>query len=265
MLGDSIPLPIFPGEAMMQHWLHRLGVRFRYRITHHSKFPKGDLIAFFYQLAARGFFPRHIIDVGANQGKWSRKAHSVFPDCTFTLIEPQREMQPKLETFCRRVPGSRWICAGAGSEPGELTLTVNPDTVSTSFTVSEQEARECAFERRVVPIVTLDEVVREGHGRIPDLVKIDAEGFEPLVMHGARSLIGKTEVFLLEACLKPPPPHWPTTLELLTMMDEYGYDLFDITTLQRHEGELALAEIAFVRRGGCLRPQSEASTARRVA
>ena len=37
----------------------------------------------------------------------------------------------------------------------------------------------------------------------------DAEGFEPHVMRGAQSLIGKTEVFLLEACLKPPPPNWP--------------------------------------------------------
>lgn len=33
----------------------------------------------------------------------------------------------------------------------------------------------------------------------PDLVKIDAEGFELKVIQGASDLIGKTEVFLLEA------------------------------------------------------------------
>jgi FkbM family methyltransferase len=241
----------------MPNWLRRLGRRFRYRITHHSKFPKGDLIAFFYQLAARDFLPRHIIDVGANKGKWSRKARAVFRDCTFTLIEPQREMQPRLAALCRQAPGSRSICAGAGAEPGELTFTVHPDTVSSSFNISETEASQRRFERRVVPIITLDDVVRSEQGRIPDLVKIDAEGFEPQVMRGAESLIGKTELFLLEACLMTPPPNWPTTLELLTMMDDYGYELFDITTLQRHGGELTLAEIAFVRRGGLLRPATQ--------
>ena len=242
----------------MLNWLHRLGRRFRYRITHNSKLPKGDLVSIFYQLAARGFYPRHIIDVGANQGKWIRKAHSVFPYCTFTLIEPQREMQSRLEALCRRAPGSRWICAGAGAVAGELEFTVVPDTVSSSFTPSAEDAARYGYERRVVPIVTLDEVVRSEHGRIPDLVKIDAEGFEPQVMRGAQSLIGKTELFLLEACLLPPPRNWASPIELLSMMEDYDYEVFDITTLHRHQGELALAEIAFVRRGGVLRPSSRA-------
>ena len=54
---------------------------FHYRITHTRKFPKGDLVSFFQLVSASGFIPSHIIDVGANRGKWSRKAHAVFPDC----------------------------------------------------------------------------------------------------------------------------------------------------------------------------------------
>jgi FkbM family methyltransferase len=235
-------------------WIHRLGRHVRFRVTHHSKFPKGDFIAFLYRLASRGFRPQHIIDVGANKGNWSRRIHAVFPECTFTMIEPQREMQPQLDALCRKVPGSRWICAGAGAVRGQLALTVNPDTVSSSFTPSETAAANQKFEHRLVPIVTLDDVVREEDGRIPDMVKIDAEGLEPDVLRGAQSLIGRTEVFLLQTYLFSPPPNWPTTVEVLKLMDELGYEIFDVVMLRRQFGELALAKIAFVRRGGVLRP-----------
>jgi FkbM family methyltransferase len=236
----------------MLSWAHRAGRHIRFLVTHHSKFPKADFIAFLYQLAAREFYPKHIIDVGANKGSWSRRVHAVFPKCTFTMIEPQREMQPQLDSLCGRVPGARWICAGAGAERGELALTVNPDSVSSSFTPSAAAAARQQFETRVVPIVTLDDVVAEEGGRIPDLVKIDAEGLEPQVMRGAHSLIGKTEVFLLQAHLTTPPPNWPTTMEVLKLMDDIGYGLFDIVMLRRQFGELALAKIAFARRGGRL-------------
>jgi FkbM family methyltransferase len=238
----------------MVSWVHRVGRHVRFRVTHHSKFPKADFVAFLYQLASREFYPKHVIDVGANKGNWSRRIHAVFPRCTFTMIEPQREMQPQLDSLCRKVPGSRWICAGAGAERGELALTVNPDTVSGSFTPSAAAAASQDFERRVLPIVTLDDVVGEEGGRIPDMVKIDAEGLELQVMRGAQSLMGKTELFLLQARLTAAPPNWPTTLEVLKLMDEIGYEFFDIVMLQRHFGELALAKIAFARRGGPLRP-----------
>jgi FkbM family methyltransferase len=230
-------------------WYRKIQDRLRYRLTHNSKFPKGDVVSFLLQIARRGFEPTHIIDVGANRAKWSRKAHNLFPQCSFTLIEPQIEMKPYLDQFCARAPHSRWILAGAGAERGELPLTLI-DPVSCTFAMSEDAARARSFERRTVPIITLDEVA-EADGHVPDLVKIDAEGFEPQVMRGARSLLGKTEVFLLEASLYA-VPGWPTFLEEIVMMADYGYDLYDFTTFQRSRGVLALMEVAFVRRGGRL-------------
>jgi FkbM family methyltransferase len=158
-------------------------------------------------------------------------------------------MKPHLDRFCRRAPRSRWILAGAGAQRGELPLTLM-DSVSSTFTMSEDSARARGLERRVVPIVTLDEVAAED-GRVPELVKIDAEGFEPQVVRGARSLLGKTEVFLLEACLYR-VPGWQTFPEQVAMMADYGYDIYDFTTFQRIQGVLVLMEVAFVRRGSQL-------------
>ena len=75
-------------------------------------------------LKARGLKCKIILDVGANEGRWSRLASSVFSEAQFILIEPLREMKDKLDSICRKHPGSRWYMAGAGREAGKLTLTV---------------------------------------------------------------------------------------------------------------------------------------------
>ena len=239
----------------MKEWMREVWQTFRYRITHTSKFPKGDLTAFLLNLARRGFEPTHIVDVGANRGKWSSKARKVFPHCAFTLVEPQIEMKEHLERFCKGSQGSRWIHAGAGADLGRRELTVVPDTVSSSFTISEEDAQAQNYERRSVSIITLDHLVTNVIHTIPELVKVDAEGSEFDVMKGAQSLIGKTELFLLEAPLIDPPPNWRSFHELLTMMSDFGYVPYDFTTFQKRpfDGAVGLCEIAFARRSGVLR------------
>ena len=239
----------------MRGFLQMLWQRFRYRITHTSRFPKGDLISFFVNLADRGFKPRHIVDVGANRGKWSREALRIFPDCAFTLIEPQVEMESQLDQFCQRCPNVRWINAGVGADIGELEFTVVPDTVSSSFAYPDDVATAAGYERRIVPVITLDHLVENEIHTVPDLVKIDAEGFEYNIMQGAQSLIGKTEVFLLELPLVEVPEGWHSFSELVTMMADFGYEPYEFTGFIKMKCDSAtrLCEIAFARRSGILR------------
>ena len=86
----------------------------RFRFLRSFEFPKGNVTSCLLNLAERGFEPRHIFDVGANEGGWSRCARRVFPKCGITLIEPQVEMKKHLDEFCSRNEGCRWILAGAG-------------------------------------------------------------------------------------------------------------------------------------------------------
>ncbi len=48
----------------------------------------------FTNLKAAGFSPKHIVDVGANHGTWTREALKHFPDAYYTLIEPQNWLKP---------------------------------------------------------------------------------------------------------------------------------------------------------------------------
>jgi FkbM family methyltransferase len=249
----------------MRNWKRRLLQWCYYRLAHTTKFPKGDLLSFLLKISQQGFRPTHVLDVGANRGKWSRKFRTVFPECSFTLVEPQIEMKPHLEKFCRRSQGSCWINAGAGSLLGQLHLSVDPNTFSSSFALTAEQAEWVHFQRRVVPMVTLDHLAAHVIGVYPEVVKISAEGFEAEVMKGAKTLIGKTELFLLRAPMVDPPSHWHSLLEIISMMDAYGYLPFDFTSFYKRPVDRAVVscDIAFARHNGAL--ASPAQLARQAA
>lgn len=251
----------------MRDVYRKLWQKFRYRIAHSSKFPKGDVTSFCLHLAEHGFTPNQIVDIGANKGRWSRKAAKVFPACSFTLIEPQIEMKPYLDAFCRKAENATWINAGVADGIGQLEFTVNPNTVSSSFTISEEAAARASFQRRTVPVITLDHLLEKHLDGVPEMVKIDAEGFECKIMQGATGLIDKTEVFLLEAPLVDPPDGWSSFHEIVAMMRDFGYEPFEFTGFCRMRSDAAsrLCEIAFARRYGILRGGQQSRGAKRNA
>jgi hypothetical protein len=80
--------------------------------------PIGDIQRFLEDLKARGFTPRGIIDVGANQGNWTRMVLSVFPITPVLLIEPQDEMRDHFMALVKENAGCHYIMAGAGRREG---------------------------------------------------------------------------------------------------------------------------------------------------
>ena len=237
------------------NWWNQLLLKFGWRPVPLSKLPKADLTTCLRNLALRGFDPRHIVDVGANRGKWSREASRVFPLCDFTLIEPQREMESRLRQFCGSHENRRYLLAGAGSAMGELPFTVYPNTVASTFMRSADVAAQLGLERRMVPVITVDHVAHAIIRAVPDIIKVDAEGFEQEVVKGSQSLLGKTEVIFLEAHFLGDAAHQTEFANLVAFMAERDYVPYDFTWFGRRgfDHALELCEIAFVRRHGFLR------------
>ena len=239
----------------MNRWIVRALQRWRWRITHTRKFPKADLLSSLLNLEERGFRPQAVLDIGANKAKWSRRVKLVFPEAHVLMIEPQEEMRPYLDRFCRRHSGCRWLLAGCGNRVGTATLTVCPDTVSTSFAIEAQVAAREGWERREVPITTVDALVAQGETPLPDILKIDAEGLEREILEGARSVLGKTELVFVEAHLFGDSDHPSSLLSLTRYMEELGYAPYDFTWFGKrpYDGAIGLSEVAFARRDGQLR------------
>ena len=202
----------------------------------------------------RGFQPQVILDVGANRGEWSRHIKTVFNEADFFLIEPQVEMKPFLDKFCADFPGSKWFLVGAGRESGELSLTIWDDLAGSSFLPQESE-QFTHFANRIVPIVTIDELICKQAMPIPDLVKMDVQGFEIEALNGATRCFGATELFIIEVSFFHFLPEQPLFYEVVHFMHNQGYVVYDVPRLSFRplDGALAQADICFAKQDGMLR------------
>lgn len=232
-----------------------LTTRFGYDVQRRNSLlrPAGDMQFLLAQLKQLGFRPQWMLDVGANKAEWSRTAKLIFPEAHCFLIEPQIEMQPQIEKFCQAFPGSQWVLAGAGSEPGELSLTVWDDLAGSSFLPSDQTA--VTTQRRTVQIVTIDQLIQDQKLPIPELVKLDIQGFELEALKGATQLFGHTEVLILEVALFPFLPGQPLFEEVIRFMSDRDYVVYDFPGFLRRPYDRALGQcdVCFVRRQGALR------------
>ena len=208
--------------------------------------PGASMQALLEHLRSRKFAPKAILDVGANRGKWSRVAKRVFPEADCFMIEPQGEMRQFLDPFCQTFPGSKWFMAGAGSAAGELTFTISEDSVGSSFVTPGLSVRE----RRSVPVITINSLLKDGLISMPQLVKVDVEGFELEALRGGDQLFGNTEVFILEVTPGPPLAHRPVFHEVAAFMAERGYYVFDLLYQRpKTDGVLVALDVCFTLSG----------------
>ena len=207
--------------------------------------------AFFPLLKKLGFLPKTIIDVGANHGNWTRTAVQNFPDARYILLEPQDHLKCHVQDLIDQGYQLTWINAGASDEPGNLLFNVAARDDGSSF-VPLGGAVE-PQSQITVAVTTINEVVASRALPVPDMIKIDAEGFDLKALAGASDLYGKTEIFLLEAvvCVSG---YDNSATEIIRRMDAAGYRLMDITDLNRSPRSRALwfCEMAFIRRDSLL-------------
>jgi FkbM family methyltransferase len=194
--------------------------------------------------------PEYFFDVGANHGNWTRRVIKRFTSAKVLMIEPQHHLRSYSDDLTSN-PKIEWITAGVSNVGGTGWLTVAANDHSSTFVLTGQQAAEAGLTQVEVPLVTLNQLVSDREGKVPQVVKIDAEGFDLKVIDGASNLIGITEVFFMEAAICAHGIE-NTLLSVVTKMDELGYQPFDVTELNYSpkQGVLWLVEIAFIRKGG---------------
>ncbi len=194
-----------------------------------------------------GFSPRLVLDIGANHGNWTRAALQYFPDAQYVLIEPQDHLKVCIQDLIDSGYKVRWVNAGVADQSGMLPFFISTRDDSSTFLSADNPSQTKPAPVTMVAVETLDTLLSKYNLPVPEMVKIDAEGFDLKVMQGASRLIGKTEVFLLEAGVLCPFEN--SVARVVSTMAEFGYRLVDITELNRSpkHGVLWLTELAFLR------------------
>jgi FkbM family methyltransferase len=208
---------------------------------------------FFPLLRQLGFAPRHIVDVGANRGDWTRTAFKYFRNPVYTLVEPQDHLKSYSQDLAARGCKLNWVNAGCGDFSGTLPLIVSYRDDASTFV--DRHGNSIGSPRITVPMITLNQIVASSGAGMPEMVKIDAEGFDLKVLAGASDLLGKTDIFMVEASVwRADGAYDNSVAEVVGFMAKAGYNLMDITDLNRSpkHGVLWLCELAFLRDGSPL-------------
>jgi FkbM family methyltransferase len=213
--------------------------------------PSQGLEPFLDLLKRYGFDPKHIVDVGANRGTWTRKAAQFFPNAQYTLVEPQDQLKEYIQDLIASGTKINWINAGVSDVPGTLPLKVSYRDDSSTFISSPDDGNA---PKILIPVRTLNEIVTSSNSPMPEMVKIDAEGFDLKVLAGAAQLFGRTEVFFVEVVISENNPYENTISRVIPTMEQAGYHAVDITDINRSPkyGVLWLCELAFLRNGSLL-------------
>ncbi|MBP6505943.1 MAG: FkbM family methyltransferase [Opitutaceae bacterium] len=209
--------------------------------------PLGESREFLAYLRNRGFQPQGIIDVGANRGGWATFAREVFPAAAIILIEPQDEMEKPLEQVSAKLGNCIYVKAGAGRENGELTQTIFDDLAGSSFLPAIDKEKVAAHKQRQTTIVTIDHLVTDLHPSfVPDLVKLDIQGFELEALRGASALYGRTQMFIVEISLYRFMPDMPLARDIIMFMGDRGYELYDVVGFLHRPSDNALGQLDLV-------------------
>ena len=234
-------------KAVIQALLRPFGLRLiRLQNIPKPQFGEGVLLS---TLKRFGFSPKHILDIGANHGNWTRSAVQFFPEAQYTLVEPQDHLKVHVQDLIAVGVNLRWISAGIADRSGTLPFHVSRRDDSSTFA---PHVGSVFSGTALLEVKSIDDLLQTSQLSVPDLVKIDAEGMDLKVLQGATRILGITDVFLVEASVISPIEN--SALRVMEFMDEKGYRLIDITEMNRspRDGVLWLTELAFLRKSSRL-------------
>lgn len=205
-----------------------------------------------------GFEPKTIIDVGVAYG--TPGLYGVFEDVQYLLVDPLIEYEGVMRKICAEYP-AEYVLAAAGAEPGSLTLNVHPDLSGSSF-YAESEGPHVDGSPRAVPVITLDNLCDEKRAEGPYIVKVDTQGADLQVLAGAKKVLKRAEVVLLEVFLFQFYKGIPLLDKVVSFMKENGFVVYDIFggNNRLYDNALAQVDLAFVKEDGFFRQSNHFAT-----
>lgn len=215
---------------------------------------KSNLLhSFFRLLKNQNFNPEVIFDVGAHKGTWTKQCLYYFPNAQYFLFEPQIELKNDISTNVPLDQNITLFNVGIGDTESTMSFTLHSRDDSRNFTYSEAEASNLGFKQIELPVNRLDNLIEKYKLPLPDILKIDAEGFDIKAIKGAGKYLNEIEIILVEVGVMN--RRMPNNVkEVVNFLDEKGFVFFDITDLNRpfENKILWLCEFVFIKKNGKL-------------
>jgi FkbM family methyltransferase len=182
-----------------------------------------------------------VIDVGASDGHWSARMMRHFPNAKYLLIEAQEAAHgAALGKFKAAHPNVEYELCAAGAEDGEIHFDASDPMGGL--------ASATAFAKNdiVVPVKTIDGLVKRRNLRGPFLIKLDTHGFEVPILEGARETMAESAMLIIEAYNFTLCPGALRFYELCEFLEPRGFRCVDMFDVMNRPGDNAFWQMDMV-------------------
>jgi FkbM family methyltransferase len=143
-----------------------------------------------------------IYDIGANIGTWTQLAKAVLPRAAVEAFEPLPQHCDAFVARCGDLPAATLHRIALGAENGSATMRVTSSSDASSMLPLARAGRDhfrlAEVEQTTVGMRRLDDYVMDANLPMPDLIKLDVQGFELQVIEGAASTIDHAQALIVE-------------------------------------------------------------------
>lgn len=170
------------------------------------------------------------IDVGANVGDWTALMTQHAPDFEQALLfEPSTIAFQQIKARFGDRRNIELIQAAVADQPGELSFYEEPNAGHTSSLVPGFSAN-VAVEKKV-RVTTLDQEVEQRSLDTINLLKVDTEGYDLYVLKGAKNLLGKQRIEIVQFEYSKAWLLADSTLyRALKLLESFDYQVFLLKT-----------------------------------
>lgn len=181
-----------------------------------------------------------IFDVGAFEGRWATEVSAHFPHASLHLFEPNQKHRAILDKtrftahYCLlgRTDGES-VTFYQQFGPGDSVFPEPSAIYPTRSLMTTRAIDELVFGPEKLPI--------------PDLLKVDVQGAELEVLHGATRTLESVKVVILECPLVAYNFGAPAIGEYLSFMQEHGFVPFYLVEAHRMNNVLCQVDICFLK------------------
>ncbi len=202
-----------------------------------------------------GLSPRVILDGGAFKGFWSRDVAEIFPGVQIVLVEPNPFIQDTIRSNIADIrPLPILLGVALGQSQGNASFNIWRDENSETGASLLDHVRGEPHRVIQVEIDTLDSISAR-LGLSPDLIKLDLQGGELAALNGGTTVLRDAEFAIIEfGCLEAYIGR-ATPRDILTIMYDNGYCLYDIADChyRPYDGAMTGGDFFFVKNSSVLR------------
>jgi len=194
-----------------------------------------------------------VLDVGANKGQFAVLAAALCPNAVIHSFEPLNDCYAKLFEMTKKYPNIRTYRYALGSQDEEVDFEVSRYPASSSVLrmndVHVAEYPGTQTDRVIkVRVQTLDSVAPSLNVRGKILIKLDVQGFELEVLHGAHRFLQQVEYVYLEASFLELYEGQPLAADIIDFLRQRGFKMEKVFYVSHgRSGQPVQADILFRR------------------